>query len=83
MPSRDRYSVPDSNGVKRVYRCSVYVGKYTEGKQGMKEPPKDKVGARYDSTVDDTKNPKIHVIFFDNQAYPQYLITFTGAHERY
>lgn len=49
----------------------------------MKEPPKDKVGARYDSTVDDTKNPKIHVIFFDNQAYPQYLITFTGAHERY
>lgn len=42
----------------------------------MKEPPKDKNGARYDSVVDNLNDPKIHVIFRDNQAYPEYLIKF-------
>ena len=31
----------------------------------------------FDSTVDSTKNPTIFVVFFDNQCYPEYLITFT------
>ena len=30
----------------------------------------------YDSVVDDIVNPSIYVVFFDNQCYPEYLITF-------
>lgn len=45
----------------------------------MKEPPKDINGVRYDSTVDDVNDPKIHVMFQDNQAYPEYLIKFNRA----
>lgn len=45
----------------------------------MKEPPKDINGARYDSAVNDVYDPKIHIIFRDNQAYPEYLIKFKSA----
>ena len=31
---------------------------------------------RYDSVVDDDKDPGIFVIFRDTQSYPEYLITF-------
>lgn len=54
----------------------MYVGKYGIGTKNMKEPPKDTYGARCDSTVDDLINPSIHVVFRDNQAYPQYLSKF-------
>lgn len=77
--SRDTYSVPDSRGYKRVYKCSVLVGRYGKGEENLKEPPKDINGARYDSAVDDVYDPKIHVIFRDNQAYPEYLIKFKSA----
>ncbi|CAG2225532.1 unnamed protein product [Mytilus edulis] len=56
--SQDRYSVPDGRGVKRVYQCSVFVGRYIKGEKCIKEPPKDKDNVRYDSTVDDLNNPK-------------------------
>lgn len=74
--SQDRYSVPDERHVKRVYLCSVFVGRYIKGEKCIKEPPKDKDNVRYDSTVDDLNNPKIHVVFRDYQSYTQYLIEF-------
>ena len=30
----------------------------------------------YDSVVDNIANPSIFVVFYDAQAYPEYLITF-------
>lgn len=77
--SRNTYSVPESNGDKLVYKCSVFVGRYGQGKQDLKEPPIDPKNIRYDSAVDNIDNPKIHVIFRDNQAYPEYLIKFKNA----
>ena len=32
---------------------------------------------KYDSTVDNDQDPKIFVIYKDNQAYPEYIVTFT------
>lgn len=55
------------------------MGEYTKGKQGLLEPPpKDPDNAllKYDSVVDDVTNPTMFVIFYDNQSYPEYLITF-------
>ncbi|CAG2225536.1 unnamed protein product [Mytilus edulis] len=51
---------------------------WTRGKD-LKEPPRDINNSRYDSAVDDVNDPKIHVMFRDNQAYPEYLIQFNRA----
>ena len=33
----------------------------------------------YDTVVDNTSNPSIFVVFYDNQCYPDYMITFKGT----
>jgi poly [ADP-ribose] polymerase 10/14/15 len=30
----------------------------------------------YDSSTDDLNNPSMYVIFYDTQAYPEYIVTF-------
>ncbi|XP_075687146.1 protein mono-ADP-ribosyltransferase PARP15-like [Rhinoderma darwinii] len=75
----DRYSVPDSNGNKYVYQASVVTGRYCQGKSDYKEPPhikNDPNGDRYDSVVDKILNKTYFVVFYDDYAYPEYLITF-------
>ncbi|XP_069077261.1 protein mono-ADP-ribosyltransferase PARP10 isoform X1 [Pleurodeles waltl] len=73
----DFYSPRNTEGNKCVFVVKTLTGDYTTGTQDMKVPPiKDTTGPiRYDSLVDDVKNPTIFVIFNDTQAYPQYLIT--------
>lgn len=77
---QNKYSEPNNDGIKYVYHCSVCVGRYGKGTKHMKEPPRDRYGYRYDSVVNDVNNPTEHVIFQDCQAYPRYLITFTGSY---
>ena len=74
----DKYSAPDDSGQKHVYQCLVLTGETTQGTQGMKAPPTRDIGRniKYDSAVDDVKNPKIFVVFGDQRAYPEYLITY-------
>ncbi|XP_020388034.2 protein mono-ADP-ribosyltransferase PARP10-like [Rhincodon typus] len=75
---QDQYSPPNAKGHKFVFVAKVLTGSYTNGKAEMKAPPlkeNSKMPLRYDSLVDNCKNPKIFVIFNDTQAYPQYLIT--------
>ena len=80
--ANDRYSPQDFNGQKRIYRCRVLTGDFSQGRQGMLVPPnkpQGKGGANhilYDSVVDNVNSPGIFVIFNDTQAYPEYLITF-------
>ena len=75
--ARDKYSPPDSNGHKHIYLAKVLTGLYTKGSSDMREPPRDPTNpaAKFDSTVDDVHDPHIFVVFFDGQAYPEYLIT--------
>ena len=54
------------------------MGEYAAGRQGMITPPprgSDATDA-YDSVVNDTSDPSIFVVFYDNQCYPDYLVTF-------
>ena len=53
-------------------------GEITKGDSNMKAPPTRDIGRniKYDSAVDDVKNPKIFVTFSDSKAYPEYLITY-------
>ncbi|XP_073501793.1 protein mono-ADP-ribosyltransferase PARP15-like [Phyllobates terribilis] len=76
--TRDPYSVPDIDGKKHVYQVSVLTGRYCRGNQSYKEPPhikNDPNGDRYDSVVNG-HDKKYFVVFYDNYAYPEYLITF-------
>ncbi|XP_059395063.1 protein mono-ADP-ribosyltransferase PARP14-like [Carassius carassius] len=72
------YSTPDAKGHKRIYLARVLVGDFTQGKKGLRTPPKrnSKGVDLYDSVTDKSNNPSMFVIFNDVQAYPEYLITF-------
>ena len=71
------YAKPNIFGHRYMYLAKVLVGEFTQGKQGMKAPPKKGTGTDlYDSVVDNCHNPSIFVVFPDNQAYPEYLICF-------
>ena len=73
-----KYAVPDALGMKRIYQALVLTGDYTVGKGGLRVLPDNpgKPGIKFDTAVDNVNNPNMFVIFLDNQAYPNYLITF-------
>ena len=75
---RFRYSRPDSNGVQRMFACSVMVGEYSRGHNNQLVPDvRDATkNLLYDSTVDNVSAPNMYVTYHDAQAYPDYLITF-------
>lgn len=61
-----------------MYLARVLVGQYCVGKSSMiVPPPKNYLIPQilYESVVDNLDNPSIFVVFFDNQCYPEYLIT--------
>ena len=67
-----------TTGTRYMYYTRVAVGQYSLGNQSMLVPPQ-KGGSSsdsYDSVVNDVRNPTIFVLFYDNQYYPEYLITF-------
>ncbi|KAM4025242.1 protein mono-ADP-ribosyltransferase PARP15-like isoform 1-T2 [Anomaloglossus baeobatrachus] len=75
----DTYSCPDANGLKYIYQAAVITGRYCKGVKEYKDAPYvdgDPKKGRYDSVVDDVANPKMFVVFYDDAAYPEYLITF-------
>uniref|UniRef100_A0A8C6VCG7 Poly [ADP-ribose] polymerase n=1 Tax=Naja naja TaxID=35670 RepID=A0A8C6VCG7_NAJNA len=75
---QDRYSPRSPNGNKYIFVTRTLVGDYTAGNASMRAPPLregDAALRRYDSTVDNPKNPSIFVIFNDTQTYPEYLLT--------
>ena len=77
--ARSTYSPPDVNGFRYMYLTRVLVGEYTDGRQGFLTPPAKNPSDptdTYDSVVDQTANPRIFVVFYDWQCYPEYLITF-------
>lgn len=70
----DIYSPPAEDGYKYILACKVLVGKYCLGKPNQKLPDLINETERFDSTVNDLKNPTIFVAYKDMQAIPEYLI---------
>uniref|UniRef100_UPI0037E93301 protein mono-ADP-ribosyltransferase PARP14-like n=1 Tax=Semicossyphus pulcher TaxID=241346 RepID=UPI0037E93301 len=76
--SASRYSPVDALGLKRLYVALVLTGRYTVGNSSMKAAPpraSDRTDC-FDSVVNNLQTPSMFVIFHDDQAYPEYLITF-------
>ena len=66
-------------GNRYMHLARVLVGQYCTGHFDLiVPPPKDpsRPEVLYDAVVDQWENPNIFVVFFDNQCYPEYLITF-------
>ncbi|XP_038587306.1 protein mono-ADP-ribosyltransferase PARP14 isoform X2 [Micropterus salmoides] len=73
------YSKPAVDGSQLMFVARVLTGIYTQGQSNMKVPPPrsdQRPHDLYDSVVDNIVNPSMYVVFHDNQAYPDYLITF-------
>ncbi|XP_077171094.1 uncharacterized protein LOC143826268 [Paroedura picta] len=77
------YAKPDSSGHRFMFQTRVLTGEFTRGEEKMVLPPIKPGGeGRYDSLVDIPSKPAIFVTFFDDHAYPEYLITFCGSPPR-
>ena len=68
-------------GNRCMYLARVLVGQYCHGVNDTKSlvpPPKDpsRPEVLFDSVANDDVNPSIFAVFFDNQCYPEYLISF-------
>ncbi|XP_068584437.1 protein mono-ADP-ribosyltransferase PARP15 [Cebidichthys violaceus] len=73
------YSKPAADGSQLMFVVRVLTGVSTLGHSNLKTPPArsdQQSSDRYDSVVDNIANPSMYVVFHDNQAYPEYLITF-------
>ena len=73
------YAPPDSQQQKYMYVVRVLTGEYTQGASAMiVAPPKDPNDPTvlFDSVVNNTSNPSIFVVFYDADAYPEYLVTY-------
>ncbi|XP_045858274.1 protein mono-ADP-ribosyltransferase PARP14 isoform X1 [Meles meles] len=79
--ANDTYSRPDSHGRKHMYYVRVLTGTYTRGNHSLIVPPPkrpENPTDLYDTVTDCVQNPHLFVVFYDYQAYPEYLITFTN-----
>ncbi|XP_063577799.1 protein mono-ADP-ribosyltransferase PARP14 isoform X1 [Pongo abelii] len=77
--ANDTYSRPDANGRKHVYYVRVLTGIYTHGNHSLIVPPSknpQNPTDLYDTVTDNVNHPSLFVVFYDYQAYPEYLITF-------
>ncbi|XP_054916113.1 protein mono-ADP-ribosyltransferase PARP14-like [Poeciliopsis prolifica] len=73
------YSSPAADGTQTMFVARVLTGFFTLGRSDMRMPPPRDIQQphdRYDSLVNNIDNPSMFVVFHDNQAYPDYLITF-------
>ncbi|XP_039465741.1 protein mono-ADP-ribosyltransferase PARP14-like [Oreochromis aureus] len=79
--AQSTYSKPAADGSRLMFVARVLTGVFTQGKGSMKVLPlrnNQQPHNRFDSAVDKMDNPSMYIVFHDNQAYPDYLITFKG-----
>ena len=74
------YASPNPNGHRCMYFTQVLTGEFTVGNNTMMVPPpkNPSISAHvlFDSTVNNTANPAIFVVYNDTQNYPAYLVTY-------
>ena len=88
--ARSTYSPVDQFGLKRIFMCRLAIGAHAavkQGYQGKELPVRDAdrllgVGTlKYDTTTNDDLDsagvPEVMVAYKDNQAIPEYLVTFS------
>lgn len=61
-----------------MYLCCVLTGEYALGQKDIVAPPTKGSNSvdLFDSVVDNMNSPNMFIVFHDDYAYPEYLITF-------
>ena len=76
----NNYRKTEDDETRYMFLAKVLTGEFIRGKEDFRRPPlKDPsnlAGDLYDSCVDDENQPKIFVIFDNEQCYPSYLIKY-------
>ena len=74
----DSYALDLPTGQRQMLLVDVVVGRYTQGAKGMKTCPlvPGEQFTRFNSLVNNVRNPAIFVVQHSNQAYPKYVITY-------
>ena len=76
----NNYSGLGGDKTRFMFLARVLTGEYKLGMPDFRRPPlkvpNDPASDLYDSCVDDENQPKIFVIFNDEQCYPSYLIQY-------
>jgi len=85
-PCSDAYSAPDKDGIKKMFLSTLILGEYTTGNSSYKrpQPKKDAPNDTYDSFLCGQGykekvqggHARIIVMCRDNQAYPEFLVSF-------
>ena len=72
------YSVREEDGTQQVILCRVICGESCLGNSSYDTQIPNKPNARhsYETMVDNLTYPIIYVVAKDNQAYPEFLISF-------
>ncbi|XP_073691740.1 protein mono-ADP-ribosyltransferase PARP11-like [Garra rufa] len=71
-----KYSENTAWGTKVMLLARVIVGKYKTGREDYCTPDDDLDDKIHDSCVDNTRYPRIFVIFDCNQIYPEYVLEY-------
>lgn len=74
-----RYSPADASGLQRIIVAKVCVGDVIENKDQNKKPatlPRKSNGLPYETMVNNATDPSIFVATLDDQAYPEFVVTF-------
>ena len=79
-----RYSVPEQDGTQHMILCRVICGESCQGKDEYNKqiPNKPNVHHSYETMVDNLNDPTIYVVAKDNQAFPEFLISFKDTYQQ-
>lgn len=76
----DNYASSDDDGYRYMFMARVLTGQIAQGARDLKRPPpldSTMPNALADAVVDDMNNPRVYVVFRNQQIYPEFLIQYT------
>ena len=75
----DNYATASDEGYRYMYMARVLAGRCAQGSKGLQRPPPvdlSRPNELADAVVDDVDQPRIYVIFRNQQIYPEFLVQY-------
>lgn len=75
----DSYATASDEGYRYMYMARVLAGRCAQGSKGLQRPPPvdlSRPNELADAVVDDVDQPRIYVIFRNQQIYPEFLVQY-------
>ena len=75
----DNYATASDEGYRYMYMARVLAGRCAQGSRGLQRPPPvdlSRPNELADAVVDDVDQPRIYVIFRNQQIYPEFLVQY-------